>query len=151
LNVKLALPNPTISAFVGHEQNTERFAGIALSIPLPLFNRRKGEATAIAGRLAQARNRLQATELNVEQEVHDAYGRYTAALRALRVSQEDVVAPARESFGLLEAAFNAGKLDLLSLSVAERQSFDARIVYLDAWFNYAAAKTSLDLAVGESA
>ena len=35
---------------------------------------------------------------------------------------------------------------LLSLSVAERQSFDARIVYLDAWFNYAAAKTSLDLA-----
>jgi len=72
-------------------------------------------------------------------------------VRALRASQEDVVAPARESFGLLEAAFNAGKLDLLSLSVAERQSFDAQMGYLDAWFNYAAAKTSLDLAVGESA
>ena len=67
-----------------------------------------------------------------------------------RASREDVVAPARESFGLLEAAFNAGKLDLLSLSVAERQSFDAQMGYLDAWFNYAAAKTSLDLAVGES-
>jgi outer membrane protein, heavy metal efflux system len=151
LNSRLALPNPTIGAFVGHEQNTERFAGVALGIPLPLFNRRQGEATAIAGRLAQARNKLRATELNVEHEVRDAYGKYTAALRALKASQEDVVAPARESFGLLEAAFNAGKLDLLSLSVAERQSFDAQMGYLDAWFNYAAAKTSLDLAVGDSA
>jgi outer membrane protein, heavy metal efflux system len=151
LNSKLALPNPTIGVFVGHEQNTERFAGLALGIPLPLFNRRQGEATAIAGRLSQARNKLRATELNVEQEVRDAYSKYTAALRALRASQDDIVAPARESFGLLEAAFNAGKLDLLSLSVAERQSFDAQMGYLDSWFNYTAAKTSLDLAVGDSA
>ena len=89
--------------------------------------------------------------MNVEHEVRDAYGKYTAALRALKASQkEDVVAPARESFGLLEAAFNAGKLDLLSLSVAERQSFDAQMGYLDAWFNFTAAKTLLDLALGDS-
>lgn len=81
--------------------------------------------------------------------MRDAYGRFIASRRALAVSREDVVAPARESFGLLEAAFNAGKLDLLSLSVVERQTFDAQMGYLDAWFNYAAAKTSLDLAVGE--
>jgi cobalt-zinc-cadmium efflux system outer membrane protein len=151
LNSRLALPNPTIGAFGGHEQNTERFIGIAVEIPLPIFNRRQGEATALAGRLAQAQQKVRATELNVEHEVRDAYGKYAAALRALKASQEDVVAPARESFGLLEAAFNAGKLDLLSLSVAERQSFDAQMGYLDAWFNFTAAKTSLDLAVGDSA
>jgi outer membrane protein, heavy metal efflux system len=150
LNEKLVLPNPTIGAFVGHEQNTERFVGVTLGIPLPLFNRRQGEATAIAGRLAQARSRLRAVELNVEHQVLDAYGKYVAAFRSLQANQEYVVAPARQSFGLLEDAFNAGKLDLLSLSVAERQSFDAQMGYLDAWFNYAAAKTSLDLAVGES-
>jgi cobalt-zinc-cadmium efflux system outer membrane protein len=150
LNSKLALPNPTIGTFVGHEQNTERFVGVALGIPIPLFNRRQAEATAIGGRLARERSKLRAVELNVEHEVRDAYGRFIAARRALAVSREDVVAPARESFGLLEAAFNAGKLDLLSLSVVERQTFDAQMGYLDAWFNYAAAKTSLDLAVGES-
>jgi outer membrane protein, heavy metal efflux system len=151
LNARLALPNPTIGAFVGHEQNTERPVGIALSIPLPIFNRRQGEATAIAGRLAQAQQRLRATQLNVEHEVRDAYGRYVAAFQALQASREDVVAPARESFGLLEGAFNAGKLDLLSLSVAERQAFDAQMGYLDAWFNVASARTLLDLAVGDSA
>jgi outer membrane protein TolC len=87
-------------------------------------------------------------ELNVEREVRDAHSRYLTALQGLRASQEDVVQPARESFGLLEQAFNAGKLDLLSLSVAERQAFEARMGNLDAWFNVASARISLDLAVG---
>jgi cobalt-zinc-cadmium efflux system outer membrane protein len=151
LNSKLALPNPIVGAFGGHEQNTERFVGIGIEIPLPIFNRRQGEATMTEGRLTQARQKVRATELNVEHEARDAYGRYTAALRALKISGENVVVPAQESFGLLEAAFNAGKLDLLSLSVAERQSFDAQMAYLDAWFNFAAAKTSIELAMGDSA
>ena len=78
---------------------------VPVGIPMPMFNRRQAEATAIAGRLAQAQPRVRATELNLEREVRDAYGRYAEALRALKASSEDVVAPARESFGLLEAAF----------------------------------------------
>jgi cobalt-zinc-cadmium efflux system outer membrane protein len=150
LNQRLAFPNPIIGTFFGHEQNTERFGGISLGLSLPIFNRRQAEATAIAGRLAQSQHKLRAVELDVEREVRDAYSRYIAALRGLRASQEDVVEPARESFGLLEEAFKAGKLDLLSLSVAERQAFEARIGYFDAWFNFASARVSLDLAVGAS-
>jgi outer membrane protein TolC len=85
--------------------------------------------------------------LNIEREVRDGCSRYQAALNALRASQEDVVAPARQSFGLLEQAFEEGKLDLLSVSIAERQAFEARIGYLDAWFNFVAARITLDLAV----
>jgi cobalt-zinc-cadmium efflux system outer membrane protein len=150
LNQRLALPNATIGTFFGHEQNTERFVGGTVGFSIPLFNRRSAEATAITGRLAQAQSRLRATELNLEREVRDAYGRYVEARRALNASSEYVVAPARESFGLLEEAFNAGKMDLLSLSVAERQAFEARIGYLDAWFNCASAGISLELAVGGS-
>jgi cobalt-zinc-cadmium efflux system outer membrane protein len=150
LNRRLALPNPTVGPIFGHEQTNEHFVGLSLSFPLPLFNRRQAEATAIAGRLAQTQQRQRAVELNIEHEVRDAHSRYSAALRGLRASQEDVVGPARESFGLLEDAFNAGKLDLLSLSVAERQAFEARIGYLDAWFQLASARVSLDLAVGGS-
>jgi cobalt-zinc-cadmium efflux system outer membrane protein len=148
LNRRLALPNPTIGPFFGHEQSNERFVGLSLGFPLPLFNRRQSEQTAIAGRLSQSRLKLRAVELNIEHEVRDAHSRYMAALQSLRASEEDVVQPARESFGLLEEAFNAGKLDLLSLSVAERQAFEARIGNLDAWFNLASARVSLELAVG---
>ena len=68
----------------------------------------------------------------------------------MRISSDDVVTPAQQSFGLLEEAFKAGKMDLLTLSVAERQAFEARSSYLEAWFNCAAAHVSLELAVGGS-
>ncbi len=148
LNEKLVLPNPTIGAFGAHENNTEHFAGITLGFPIPLFNRRQAEATAIAGRLAQAKDRQRAIELDLEREVRDAWQRYTSALAVVTVNQREVVQPARESFDLLGAAFDAGKLDLLQLSVAERQAFEARMGYVRAWFDLMAAKVALELAVG---
>jgi len=84
----------------------------------------------------------------VEREVRDAYNAYVAARRTMRIYQDQVLAPARDSFDLLERAFHAGKIDLLSLSVAERQAFDARATYLDAWFNLHAAEVTLQLATG---
>ena len=150
LNQKLVLPNPTIGTFIGHENNSEHFGGLSVGISIPLFNRRQAEAAMIAGKLAQARDRMRATELNLEREVRDGCQRYATALAVVKVSQEEVVTPARESFDLLEAAFGAGKLDLLSLSIAERQAFEARMGNVAAWFNLVAAQVTLELAVGGS-
>lgn len=148
LNQKLVLPNPTVGTFIGHENNSEHFGGLSVGLSIPLFNRRQAEAAIIAGKLAQARDRMRATELNLEREVRDGCQRYTTALAVVKVSQEEVVTPARESFDLLEAAFSAGKLDLLSLSIAERQAFEARMGNVAAWFNLVAAQVALELAVG---
>jgi outer membrane protein TolC len=150
LNQRLALPNPTIGGFGGHENNTEHFAGITLEFPIPAFNRRQAEATEIAGRLGQAKDRARALDLDLEREVRDAWQRYIAALQVIQVNQKEVVQPARESFDLLEDAFHAGKLDLLQLSVAERQAFEARIGYIRAWFDLIAARVALELALGEN-
>jgi outer membrane protein, heavy metal efflux system len=150
LNRKLALPNPTVGVFGGHDLNAERFVGISIGIPLPFFNRRQAEATAIAGRAAQAKERLRATELNVEREVRDALLTYRSAQAVLEVNEQDVVAPASESLQLLEAAFQAGKMDLLSLSVAERQAVEARMGYIDAWYSLVSAQVALELTTGGS-
>ena len=68
----------------------------------------------------------------------------------LEVNNEDVVAPASESLQLLEAAFQAGKMDLLSLSVAERQAVEARMGYIDAWYGLVSAQVALELTTGGS-
>jgi cobalt-zinc-cadmium efflux system outer membrane protein len=150
LNDRLALPNPTLGPYIGHENNTEHFGGMSVGFSIPLFNRRQAEGAIIAGKMVQARDRMRAAELNLEREVRDGCERYTTALAVVRVNQEDVVTPARESFGLLEEAFSAGKLDLLSLSIAERQAFEARMGDVAAWFNLVSAQISLELAVGET-
>jgi cobalt-zinc-cadmium efflux system outer membrane protein len=148
LNRRLAMPNPTIGAFGGHELNSEYLMGGSVGFPIPLFNRRQAEATIIAGRLAQAQDLMRARQLDVEREVRDAYFGYAAARQELEVSSSDVVGPARESFNLLEEAFLAGKMDLLTLSVAERQASEARMSYIDAWFNVARARTMIEMATG---
>ena len=117
-----------------------------LGFSIPLFNRRVGEATILAGQRAQAKERLRATELDIAQQVRDAYSRYTTAVKALRIYQEEVVGPARQSFGLLEAAFSEGKIDLLRLAVAEREAFQARVAYVDAGFEVLAAQVAIELA-----
>lgn len=148
LNRRLALPNPTVGAFLGREVVAERFYGVTIGVPLPLFNRRQAEATQIDARLLQARDRLRALDLDIAREVAAGWDRYRTALEVVEINRSSIVAPARESFELLDAAFVAGKLDLLSLSVAERQAFEARIGDVNAQFNLAAAEVALDLAVG---
>ena len=148
LNKRLALPNPQIGTFFGHEENTQHPGGVSLGFSIPLFNRREAEAAIIDARRRQANYRLKASGLDVEREVRDAYHAYLSARRAVAVYQDAVLGPARESFDLLEKAFHAGKIDLLSLSVAERQAYDARAAYLDAWFNLHAAEVALQMATG---
>ncbi|HZO82031.1 MAG TPA: TolC family protein [Candidatus Binataceae bacterium] len=148
LNRRLVLPNPRIGAFGGHELNAEHPFGVSLSFPLPLFNRRQAEVAIIDARRRQADYRLAANKLDIDKEVRDAYIAYTTASRALAIYQDEVLAPARESFSLLERAFQAGKIDLLSVSVAERQAYDARASYLDTWFSVRAAEVALELATG---
>ena len=148
LNRKLALPNPIFGLFVAKESNTNQLLGASLGFSIPIFNRRRAEATALAGQRAQAEDRLSATELDVDHEVRDAYYHYLAARKGLEIYRAQVVAPARESFDLLNAAFSAGKIDLLLLSVALRQSFEAQLAYLDAYFGMLQAQAALELATG---
>lgn len=148
LNQRLALPNLKLGAFGGHELNTEYPIGIQLGFGIPLFNRRQGEAEMIRGQVARAKQVLVATRMDVEKQVRDAYNGYQAARESLSVYQRDVSVPARESFDLLEQAFVAGKIDLLRLSVAERDSFEARMRYFDVWFGANSARVTLEVAAG---
>jgi outer membrane protein, heavy metal efflux system len=148
LNQRLALPNPTIGVFGGHELNAEHFVGGTLSIPIPVFDRRQAESTALVGRTEQAKDQLMVTRLDVEREVYDAYYAYQTANKSLQIYQDQIIGPATESFNLLERAFTSGKIDLLRLAVTERAVYEARRGYLDASFNLVAAQVSIDLATG---
>lgn len=148
LNRRLALPNLKLGAFGGHELNTEYPLGMQLGFSVPLFNRRQGEAEIIAGQVARAKQTVRSTQLDVEKQVRDAYQGYRAALESLSVYNDNVAHPAHESFELLEHAFLAGKIDLLRLSVAERDAFEARMRYFDVWFGANSARVSLELATG---
>lgn len=148
LNEKLALPNPTLGGFFSKESSTNELIGATLRFSPPVFNRREAEATALKGQELQADEQLRATELDIERDVRDAYSHYVTAREALEIYRDEVVAPARENSTLLDSAFVEGKIDLLRLSVAVRQAFEAQMTYYDAWFGALEARVAMGLATG---
>lgn len=151
LTRRLAFPNPTLEGFYREEEfGPDRIAGGGISIPLPLFDRRQGELVALAAQHSQARAQVDALRRAIEQEVGESFRRYEAAARTLAAFEEDVVARVDKSFGLIETAYEAGKIDLFQLIVVQNDLVTAQLSYLDALAGFREAEVALEQAMGVS-
>ena len=149
LTRRLAVPNPTIEAFYRKEDiEANRIAGAGLRIPLPVFDRKQGELVALAGRQTQARFQVDAVRRRIEQEVAESLQRYDAAGRALAVYEQDVVGRVDETFGFIETAYRAGKIDLFQLVVVQNDLVSAQLSYLDALARFRQSEVELERAIG---
>lgn len=153
LTKRLIVPNPTLRG--GYDEETEslgsrdRIIGGTISIPLPVFDRRQAELTALAGQRAQATYNRSGTVLSVQAEVRDAYRSYEAAAEAVQVFEADAVSRIAENFRFVETAYREGKIDLLQLVVVQNDLVSAQFSYLDSLWDYWLARTALERAVGQ--
>jgi len=149
LTRRLAVPNPTVEAFYRKEDiEPNRIAGAGLRIPLPLFDRKQGELVTLAGQQTQARFQVAAVRQRIEQEVVESLQRYQAAGRALAVFEQDVLGRVDETFGFIEAAYRAGKIDLFQLVVVQNDLVSAQLSYLDALARFRQSEVDLERAIG---
>ena len=145
LTRRLAFPNPTVEAFLREEdRGPDRIAGLGLTIPLPVFDRKQGELVELAARGHQAHSQVEAVRRKIEQEVSDALQRYDAARRTLAVFERDVLSRVEESFRLVETAYRAGKIDLFQLVVVQNDLVAAQLSYLDSLSRLREAAVSLE-------
>ncbi len=153
LTKRLIVPNPTLRG--GYDEETEslgsrdRIIGGQISIPLPVFDRRQAELTALAGQRAQATYNRSGTALTVQAEVRDAYRSYEAAAEAVQVFEADAVSRIAENFRFIETAYREGKIDLLQLVVVQNDLVSAQFSYLDSLWDYWLAHTALERAAGQ--
>lgn len=149
LTRRLIVPNPTLQAFYRREEGGQTITGGALSFPLPLFDRKQAELTQLAGRAGQARYERQGTELRIQQEVRDALRSYEAAREEVAVFEIAVLDRAAENFQLIETAYREGKIDLFQVVVVQNDLVNAQLSYADSLWDYWAAHTALERAVGQ--
>lgn len=144
-----ARAKPDIMASFGYKRNgpDNTFYG-AVSVPLPIFNRHRGEIErADAERQwAEAQWRLVRAEILAE---------LTTARRAVEIAAEQVESLRREFLHRAEdaravalAAYREGAADLLVWLEAQRAHASARELYLQALFNYRRAVHELEQAAG---
>jgi cobalt-zinc-cadmium efflux system outer membrane protein len=121
-----AIPDVTVSLGLRRFEEAEATALVAgVSVPLPLFDRNRGNIDAARADIAAAEARRNAARLEAEAAVRVSATRIAAAQTRLTAAEEGERA-AEEAYRLARIGYEAGKLPLVELVNARRALADAR-------------------------
>lgn len=152
LTRRLIFPNPrlrgTYEEDAGEGRTRDQIFGGEISLPLPVFDRKRPELTALSGLRAKAVHERDGARLAVETEVREALRTYRAAREGAELFEAEAVESIRESFGFVETAYRQGKIGLLELVVVANDLVAAELSYIGSLQDFWAARIALERAVG---
>lgn len=151
-----AVPDVALSATWARESSISRFATplgprafeqdsvlrFGVSIPLPLFDRNRGNIGEAVSSRTQSRSEREALELEVRGEVLSAWERYESSSRAIDVMQSSVLDQTGEGLRIVQLAEGLGGMRLIDVLNQQRLLLDNELAYLE-------VKEELFLAGGE--
>ncbi|MDZ4055251.1 MAG: TolC family protein [Phenylobacterium sp.] len=121
-----AVPDVNVSLGFRRFEDSNASAFVAgVSVPLPLFDRNRGNISAVQAEVSAAEARLNAARLDAEAALRSGMARQQAAEARLSASKDGELA-AREAYRLTRIGYEGGKLSLAELLVARRALTDAR-------------------------
>jgi cobalt-zinc-cadmium efflux system outer membrane protein len=120
-------PSPKVTAGVRQLRANDEVAFIAgVSLPIPVFDRNRGEIARARAEVARAGSDLQQTGLIQTQRLSEAWNAWqSAALEAEALGQE-ILPQAERAFQLSLSGFKAGRFAYLDVLDAQRTFFEAR-------------------------
>lgn len=144
---------PTISVgpFVSQERaggDRETQAGIGLSLPLPLWNRNKGNIEAVAARQLQAEVSLRITEREIQRQVMEAALTYETKRREMARWRPDSVQHFKEAAELADRHYRLGSVPISTYVELQKQYLDAVESLLDTKKEALEAAAQLELLTG---
>lgn len=129
---RLAIPNITAQFGVRQLRVASGLAVVAgVTVPLPFFDRNRGNIAAARAELQGAEARAATVQLDAEANAGSAGSLVMAADRRAAAA-ERTMATAEEGYRLARIAYEVGKSSLIELLVARRSLGSARGVILDA-------------------
>lgn len=100
------------------------FLGLAVDVPLPLWNRNQGRVAEAYANERRARARLAARERAAEAEIEAARRRATELARVAREYHDSLLPRSRRNVELLERGYRQGLVAITTLVQAEQQLAD---------------------------
>ena len=150
LATREAIPNVRLGAIAEREEDTGTRFGVAVGLPIPIWNRNQGLVQQREAEARQAALLVEAAELRIRSEVLDAWRRYVSASEEAAVLEEQVLEPAHENQEMLATAYEAGRIDLNALVLLRNQLLEAELDYWTAWLTQRDALVDLELATGSA-
>ena len=142
----------TVSAGPYYRQETagttDRFAGIHVTVPLPIWNRQAGDVATEQARAAQAESALFAQVRTVERTLFDQAAVYRARTATLARQPAGGAARFREMADLAERSYRLGAVTATVYLDAQRQYLEAASALLDTRRDAVAAGLQIDVLTG---
>lgn len=129
------VPNVTVQGLVNWQDNGvngKPDGGIAVSVPIPVFNRNQGGVARAQAELVAASRALDQLELDLRNRLAPTFERYANARNQV-VRYRDVILPtADESLDLTRKTYTAGETNYVALLTAQRTYSHTQLGYLEA-------------------
>jgi cobalt-zinc-cadmium efflux system outer membrane protein len=120
-------PDPTVTAGYKRQSNGFEGAFLGLDLPLPLFDRNRGEAEAEAARLDAAQTERALARREIENEVRRAHRAYVTARRQSRRVGANLLAGFDDLLRTASVGYEEGEMSLLELLDAADAYRDAQL------------------------
>jgi len=145
--------NPNIGPAYEYDPTRVNLIGAQISLPLPVFNTRRGEILQRQSERARAAFEVQQAELLVRHDVHAGVARLQEARTGLELYRTQVLRDAESGAAEIELLFKNAEpgLDLPHVFDFRRKLLKARDGHLDALLEMRQALADLAAAVGDPA
>ncbi|MFQ5481027.1 MAG: TolC family protein [Thermodesulfobacteriota bacterium] len=141
------VPDVTLSGFYDKELDKES-VGVGLSMPIPLWYRRKGEISVARAELARAENEAKRTKVELAKAVTSQFSSYRIALDQLDVFDKGLLNEAQEALRIADISYRHGESGLLDYLDAQRVYRSVLMEYYQSLFELEASLASLERVVG---
>jgi len=145
-------PSFAIGPAISEERagDRERIIGLAVSLPLPLWQNNRAKVDAAEARRTQAGAALESAQRRLESDVADQWHKYEHALGVLAKWRPDAVAHFQEAAELADRHYRLGAVPLSTYVELQRQYVEAVEALLDARREALAAAQQLETLTGWS-
>ena len=127
------MPDVALAVSLAHERATRaEVLGLALSVPLPLFDRNRGGIAAAAAELEATRSEEVGVRTWLQAELEKKRQAFESARDELAIIRDQLLPEARAAVQAAEESYRSGKIDYLALLEAQRVLHDTEMQRIEA-------------------
>jgi len=146
---KEVFPNITLSGFYDRDER-RNVAGLEISIPLPFFDRKQAEKKEAFARAEGAKIKAAGLTKTIEREIDQVFNDITSAIEELSLFKKEILVKAAENLKLLNLAFKEGKIGFFEVRLAQKDTIEAQLAYIEAQTRAQLALNALEKTTGGS-
>ncbi|MEW6306815.1 MAG: TolC family protein, partial [Verrucomicrobiota bacterium] len=143
-------PSFTVGPVISEEHagDRERIVGVAISVPLPLWQNNRAKVDVAEARRAQAEASLASARRELERDIADYWHKYDHALGVLGKWRPDAIKHFQEAAELADRHYRLGAVPVATYVELQRQYVEAVEALLEARREALAAASRLELLTG---